>query len=384
MTILTKAELRDIWDQDKKRDRRRFWRAFTITAVIFLLCVFVKFNAYAYAGKFVPLAYLKSYGLALRLLHARLTGGALWGQKDAAIASFGSVIYYGALAQLRMVLMSFAAGAGLALAGAIFQTAYRNPMASPNIIGASAGVSLGNVVVVMLFSARAYTNILLRYEYCYGFTAICVGLVLLLRKLTGRGHADGAILQMIMAGAIVSQILQVLTQYFMYNLTDENLVLYQQIGFGVYMQTDGISTAIFFGVLIVSIAPILLMRYRFNALSMDRMEEASAGVGAGTLRVVGQVCGVMMVTCAMIHYGVVGMVTLVIPYGLRRMAGSDFRRLSVYSVLAGGSLLMLCRVASSFVAIEGAPIPVAFVAELALMPVFAVILARRRRTVNEA
>lgn len=382
---LRKEELRLSWEADRRKERRRFWITVCAVFAIFILCLCFRYHAYDYADKFCPVEYARSFALAIRLLFARIFDSTLWYQKDAAIAAVGGdVSYYGALAQLRLMLMTFVAGAAVSISGAIFQTAYRNPMASPNIIGASAGVGLGNVVVVMLFSAACYDHILLRYEYCYGFTAICVILVLILGKIAGVRRENYSILSMIMAGSVVSQIVNVLTMYFMYNLEDEDLVLYELISLGTYIDTSALSMSIFMAVMAVSLLPVLLMRYRFNAIGMDKMETTSLGISTKGMRLVGQICGALMVTCAMIHCGQMGMISMVIPYILRRTVGSDFRRLAVHSGLIGGGLMMICRLATSLFLVAGEPLPVGFIIQLVLMPVFAVILARQRGNMNEA
>ena len=381
---LHKEELRRSWKADRSKERKRFWITLGIVFALFLLCLCFRSHAYDYEDQFCPVEYAKSYALAVRLLFGRIFDTPLWYQKDAAIAAVGSISFYGALAQLRLVLMTFIAGAAVSVSGAIFQTAYQNPMASPNIIGASAGVGLGNVVVVMLYSAACFEHILLRYKYCYGFTAICVILVLLLGKITGSKRENYSILNMIMAGSVISQMINVLTMYFMYNLEDEDLLIYELISLGTYIDTSALSMAIFLAVMALSLLPVLLMRYRFNAIGMDKAETTSLGISTKGLRLVGQLCGAVMVTCATIHCGQVGMISMVIPYILRRVVGSDFRRLAVYSILIGGGLLMMCRLATSFFLVAGEPLPVSFLIQLVLMPAFMVILARQRRTANEA
>lgn len=382
---IPKEALHLSWKAERSRQRRRFWITLAVVLALFLFCLCFRYHAYDYADKFCPEEYARSCWLAIRLLFARVFDTPLWYQREAAIAAVGgSLAYNGALAQLRLVLMSFVAGAAVSVSGAIFQTAYRNPMASPNIIGASAGVGLGNVVVVMLFSAACFDHILLRYEYCYGFSALCVILVLILARIAGSRRENYSILDMTMAGSVVSQIINVFTMYFMYNLEDEDLVLYQLISLGTYVDTSALSMAVFLAVMAISLLPVLLMRYRFNAIGMDKAETTSLGLSTRGLRLVGQLCGAVMVTCAMIHCGQVGMISLVIPYLLRRMVGSDFRHLVVYSALVGGALLMVCRLVTSLFQIAGEPLPVNFLIQLVLMPAFFVILARQRGTMHDS
>ena len=381
---LSREQLRQIRRQDRQREGKRFRAVLLATILIFVFCLCFRYNAYYYPDKFVPVEYFRSYITSLRLLFARVTDAPLWYKRTEVIDSLDSVIYYGAQARLRITLVSFVAGAALSLSGAIFQTAYRNPMAPPNIIGASAGVGLGNVMVVMACSAAAMENIFLRYEYCYGFTVVCVGLVLLLGRLSSRGNGNYSVLEMVMAGSVISQIVRVFTMYFMYEMEDADLVLYEQISLGTYLQTDKYSMIIFFTVMALAIIPVWLLRYRLNTLSMDRMEANSLGISPGGLRIVAQLCGVLMVTCSMIHCGEIGMVSLVIPYVLRRRIGCDFRYLCRYCILIGGSLLMLCRLVTSFIYIQEAPIPVTFIIETALIPAFLIVLATYNRRANEA
>lgn len=376
---LSQKEVRQAYLCDKRRQRKRLLWVWLACGAIFLFCLCFRYNGYYYEKKFVPLENLKSLVLAIRLLIGRIFGTALYQNRQAAIAAMGEVLYRGALAQLKVILMAFVSGGALAVAGCIFQTAYQNPMASPNIIGASAGVGLGNVLVVMLYSAAAYDHIFLRYKFCYGLTAICVLLVLLLGKLAGDKKENYSVVEMVMAGSIVSQVVKVFTMYIMYNLTDEDLLIYQQIRMGAYVELDGTSMLLFFSVMAVSLLPVLLLRYRMNALGMNRMETTALGIQTGPLRLVGQLCGVLMVTCAMIHCGEIGMISMVIPYMMRQMVGSDFRRLCVYSLLAGGGLLMLCRLISSLIMIMDEPLPVTPVINLMLMPAFLILLARQGR-----
>lgn len=378
------SQRRASWVRERKRERRRFGIALGITVFVFLLCLCFRFNAYAYPDKFVPAEYGKSLWLALRLLVSRLLHTPLWDQRQQAIDALGSVLYYGALAQLKTTAMALVSGAGLAISGAIFQTAYRNPMASPNILGATAGVSLGNVLVVLVYSTAAYDHILLRYGYCYGFTALCVALVLLLGYLAGDRRGSCGVLEMVMAGAIVSQALNVVTSYIMYNLEDQDLLLYEEIKLGTYLDTSLSSMLIFFGTMALALLPVLLTRYRLNVLGLDGTESAALGLRCGPYRLMAQLCGVLMVTCAMIHCGEAGMLAMVIPYLVRQTVGASFHQVCVYSALAGGVLMMLCRLASSFLLIAEAPLPVSFLINLCLAPVFLVILAKQGRQTDAA
>ena len=381
---LSRRELRREWACDKRRERSHLLAALAAMFAVVLLCQCFRYNAHEYAQWFVPGAYFKSLWLALRLLISRLAKTGLYGQADQLIDGIGSVLYYGSLARLKITLISLTAGAALCISGAVFQTAYQNPMASPNIIGASAGVNLGNVLVVLLYSVQAYEHIFLRYKFCYGFTVICVGLVLLLGRLAGDKRQNYSVMEMVMVGSIVSQAVNVFSMYVMYaKLDDDELVLYQEIRMGTYVDTSLESMIIFFMVMAVAILPVLLVRYRMNSVGMDRLETTALGINTAPLRLVCQICGALMVTCAMIHCGEIGMLSMVVPYIIRRIVGADFRKVCVFSAIAGAILLMICRLITSFVYLADEPIPVTFLMNVVLTPAFMVILAKQGRSRNE-
>ena len=375
---LSRQETRGVYLRERKKERIQFWTAVAVFLVSLLFCLSFRYNAYYYSDWFVPKKNFQSLLLGARILFSRFTGGVLWTDRVRVIENFGSIEFWGALARLKIELMAFVSGGALAIAGAIFQTAYRNPMASPNIIGASAGVGLGNVVVVMLYSAAAYEHIFLRYKFCYGFTVVIVGLILLISRVTGSKGQEHSVMEMVMAGSIVTQALGMFRMYVMYNLEDEDLVLFQEINMGTNIQTDAASILVFFIVMAIALLPVLLLRYRLNTLGMSRMENAALGIQEGPLRLIAQVCGVLMVTCAMIHCGEMGMVTMVVPYVVRHLIGSDFRKLCVFSLFAGGVLMMFCRLATSFIVLAGQLLPVTFIVNMALMPAFMVIIAKQK------
>ena len=376
---LSSYDIDAIWQQDRAKERKRFITVCTAIAVLFVLCSMVRYNAYYFDEKFVPVKYVKSWALGIRLLIAKITGNY---SEDAAQALIdgvgGSIIYLGAFARLKISLMSFVAGAGVSIAGAIFQTAYKNPMASPDIIGATAGVQLGNVIVVMVYSTAAVSQIVLRYKFCYGFTALCVLGVLLLGRLASDKRDNYSVMEMVMMGSIVSQVLGVVSMYIMYNLEDEDMLVYQQLTLGTYMETDNMNVIILLVVMAVLVMPVLIMRYRMNIIGLDLTETTSAGLDPKPLRMIAQVCGVLMVTSAMIHCGKVGMISMLIPYIVRKFIGSDFRYVCIYSGLFGGAVLLVCRMLTSFVLIAEQPLPVTVVVNILLIPVFMVVLARQR------
>ncbi|MCD7923006.1 MAG: iron ABC transporter permease [Clostridiales bacterium] len=345
-------------------------------AVIFLFLLSLCFKT-STPGFISPKETFIDLFTALRLFFSDLFNLPYSMDRSEIIASLPN--YHISLTRLARTIMFCLSGMGVALAGAIFQTVYKNPMASPNIIGATVGVQLGNVLMITLYGTMAIYMPLTRYKYCYILTAIIVGGVLLMGKIAGGKRATYSVIEMVMAGSVVSQAFQVVTTYMMYNLEDDDLLTYQQLTMGTDIKTDVVSMSAFGIAMVASLLPMFLIRFRFNGAGFSMDEAKLQGINGVRLRMGGQVCGVIMVTAAMIHCGDVGMISMAVPHLARYLVGADFRRVSVCSMLFGAILMLGCRIVSSMIYIENTELPVNFIISLCIMPVFLVVLTRQRR-----
>lgn len=334
---LSKDMIHQVWINDKKKDLKNTIILIAVTIFIFLACMITIYFGYIIK----PSRYFYPY-------------------ID------------------KSLMMAFGAGVGLAVSGAIFQTLYHNPMASPNIIGATAGVKLGNVLMVYLYSYQAYQFITTRYKLCYGLAIVCVLFVLLLGKLSKNKENHFSVVEIMMAGSVISQFLNVLTMYLMYSLTDEDMLIYQQITMGVNITTDMTSLFLFFFLLLGGLIPIFIIKYRFNIVGIDPQEAQSIGVRTWPISVIAQCCSVFIATAATVHCGDIGMISMMIPYLVRSFIGADFRKVVIYSACTGGCLVMLARLVGLFVTILGEPLPMSFILNFVLMPVFLILLAKRK------
>ena len=105
----------------------------------------------------------------------------------------GEMPYYGGVIErIRLMAMTFLCGALMALSGSIFQTVFRNPMAAPTMLGVSAGVNAGVLVLVLQYEFAATTMLFYKYVYCYIGAVIMLTLVLVMRKISsGKGRRSG-------------------------------------------------------------------------------------------------------------------------------------------------------------------------------------------------
>lgn len=290
--------------------------------------------------------------------------------------------YYETIIRLKNSIVTALAGMAVCAGGALFQTMFKNPLASPNILGISTGVNLGTMIFIFLFQMEAMAHMNTRYIYCYITAIVCVGLTMLAGKLAGRRTGRFSLIDMLVVGSIISQFGNVLTMYLQFKIEEVDATLltaYQELSMGLYVLTDWKSMAVFLGSLTLSMVPVALIRYRLNATVLADEDARSLGVNIGRLRAVGMVCGSVMAMTALIECGDLGIVSMAVPPVCRYLAkGADFRKVLYWSMCVGASILLLCRSVCSMIYIGGMALPVNFAVSLLVLPLFVVALSRNR------
>lgn len=235
------------------------------------------------------------------------------------------------------VLLAWLAGAGLALAGMVFQAMFRNALATPFTLGVSSGASLGAAIGVR-FGALSL----------FGFSAIHVGAMLgamlaisVVYGITRlkRDFSTGA---MLLAGVAVNfffSSLILLIQY-MADFYDTFRILRWLMGGLRMVGYDATLQVLPF----VAIGALLLWSLvsELNLLTTGEELAISRGVAVGKLKTllfftVSIIVGVIVSIC-----GPVGFVGLMCPHICRLLVGADHRRLLPATVLFGGCFLVIC------------------------------------------
>ncbi len=267
------------------------------------------------------------------------------------------------------VLAALLVGAGLAAAGTAFQGLFRNPLVSPDLLGASSGAALGAVVGI-LFGLPILGIEALSFAGGLGAVAVVYAIGATLR-------GGDAILTLVLTGIVVGSLLGAgigLAKY----LADPYNQL-PAITFWLLGSLAGIGVAdlppLALAVL-VGIALLLALRWRMNAMSLPDEEARALGVPTGALRAA-IVVGASLVTAASVAAaGIVGWVGLVVPHLARLLVGPSFPRLlPTAALLGGGFLLLIDTLARTMASVE---VPLGILTAVVGTPFFIALLARTR------
>lgn len=276
------------------------------------------------------------------------------------------------LFQIRLPRVAAAAlvGGALAAAGASYQTLFRNPLVSPDILGVSAGAGLGAVLGILLSLPVIAIQGL---GFVTGLTTVVI-VYALARALRSQNEVLVLVLAGIVVGALAGAGISLVKI-----LADPYNQL-PAITFWLLGSLSGIKAADVWGVaplVIAGLVPLLLLRWRIGVLSLGDDEARALGVNVAFVRAVVIAAATLMTAAAVSVSGVVGWIGLMIPHMVRPLVGPRYDRVLPASVLMGaGFLVLVDTLARSAARIE---IPLGLLTALIGAPIFVWLLARGRR-----
>ncbi|MDR2536562.1 MAG: iron ABC transporter permease [Treponema sp.] len=269
--------------------------------------------------------------------------------------------------RLPRILLSCLVGASLAAAGAAYQGVFQNPLAAPDILGASSGAATGATLAILLRLSGPMIMI-------FAFTAslLTIGLVMLI----GERVRGKKILGLILAGFMISSLNNAAIS-FMKLLADPNNVLPEIIYWLMGSLAKAKPSDLFFAVIPIALglAPLFIFRWRINLLTLNEDEAQSMGVNVRRIRWI-VIFGSTLITAAAVSVsGVIGWAGLVIPHLTRRFVGNDYQYLMPASMMFGGLfLLIIDDISRNLFATE---IPLGILTSLAGAPFFLWLITRK-------
>lgn len=291
--------------------------------------------------------------LALLLLAAALASLALGdaflrpGEVVRALAGGGDDLARTVVWDIRLprTLVGMAVGAGLAASGVAMQAFFRNPLASPGLLGVSAGGALGAVaaLAVPALAGAAASIWTVPAASILGAFLATGAVVALARRGASPEHLllSGVALNAVF-GAGTSFLLAVSAGQFQVS----GQILFWLMG-GIENRTwEHVAVGVP-GVLLGCVLMLPLGR-SMNLLSLGEPSAQSLGVDVGRLRWQLIALSTLLTALATAVGGVVGFVGLVVPHLLRLGFGPDHRRLLPLSMLGGAALVLLCDLPTRF------------------------------------
>ncbi len=235
--------------------------------------------------------------------------------------------------RLPRIALACLVGCALSAAGVSYQGTFQNPMAAPDILGASAGASFGAALAIVLDLGTVWITV-----FAFVSSLVCVGLVIFVG-----GRAKGKrVIGLILAGIMIGSLFSSGTSFI--KLVADPSDQLPAITYWLMGSLNGASGGdVLFALIpmLVGLVPLFALRWRINILTLGDEEARTMGVNAPRLRVLVILCATLVTAAAVSVSGVIGWVGLVIPHLARRLVGNNYRHLMPASMLFGALFLLL-------------------------------------------
>jgi len=276
--------------------------------------------------------------------------------------------------RLARILLAVVAGAGLSVAGVVFQALLRNPLAEPYVLGVSSGAGLGAAFAIILGAGALSTWTLPTMAF-----AGAIGTILLVYTLARSAGGAVPVHTLLLSGVIVSAVLGSILMFIVSVCPSENLhnVVWWLLGnLQIFDWTllRIVSTVVASGLVVT-----ILFARDLNVMTLGEEPAAHLGLDVEHTKKLFFLVASLMTGATVAACGLIGFVGLIVPHSVRLVIGPDHRRLVPASALAGASFLVLT---DSFARTVIAPmeIPIGVVTAFLGGPFFLFLLRRRKRS----
>lgn len=275
------------------------------------------------------------------------------------------------------IIAAITIGAGLAVTGCVMQAVFRNPLATPYILGLSSGASLGSAFAIMLVPASmmAFSQPILAF-------AMCLLTTFLVYTVSRSGGTMVRTETLVLAGVAISSLFSAVVSFLTYVAPSDKM---QNIVFWTMGSLGGVGyeeLAVVLPIVIIGIVLMLTQCRNLNAMMIGDSHAMDLGVDVRKVRITLLIVSSFVVAACVAFVGTIGFVGLVIPHILRMVMGPDNRLIMPMSVIGGAAFLLISDWVAHIVAPYYGVLPIGVVTALVGGPFFIYLLCRRKREVG--
>lgn len=252
--------------------------------------------------------------------------------------------------RLPRVIGAALVGAALSVSGAVYQSIFKNPLVSPDLLGVSTGACVGAAIAILMGFAAAGLQI-----SAFIFGMVTVGLTLLVPRIIKSDSNIMLVLSGIIVGGLMSSVLGFI-KYIADPETELASIVYWQMGSLAYVDPSDIISVLptmAFGFVI-----LLIMAWWIDVLSLGDKEARSLGVNVRAVRNLSILSATLLTASAIVISGTVGWIGLVIPHFARLFVGPQNNKLLPAAMLLGAIFLVAVDLAARMLTTVELPLSV--------------------------
>lgn len=272
------------------------------------------------------------------------------------------------------VVLGLVVGSMLAISGASYQAAFRNPLADPYLLGIAAGAGMGATIGFVADAGDAVGVFDAVPLLAFAGALSAIGLTF---AIGGVGRRGSVPVTLLLAGVAVASFFTAAQTY----LVQRDAEVLRQVYSWILgrLSTDGWSEVLaVVPYALVSSAVMLWHRRALDVLSVGDDEAQSLGLDPRRVRTVVVLAASLSAAAAVAVSGLIGFVGLIVPHGIRLVVGASNRVVLPLSLLFGAAFLALADLVARTVE-QPAELPIGVVTAFVGAPFFLVVLRTTTR-----
>ncbi len=282
--------------------------------------------------------------------------------------------YIVVFSRLPQAITAFLSGGALAVSGLLLQTAFRNPLAAPDIFGVTSGASLAVALLTLTpwLVASGVVGFLSSVAAAFIGAMTVTALIWFLSK-----RVSSSVMLIIigmMVGYLCSSVITLLNSI----ATDEGVHSFVVWGMGDFSSVGMEDMWLFAPLTVVATLSTLLLVKPLNALLLGPRYAESMGVNVRKARNVLLLLTGILTALVTAFCGPIAFVALAVPHVARLFTGTtDHRTLLPITILMGSTIALLCNVITTLPS-NGTVLPLNAVTSLIGAPVIVWVLLKRK------
>ncbi len=282
--------------------------------------------------------------------------------------------------RLPRIVMAILIGSALAVSGTCLQGMFKNPLATPDLIGITSGASLFAAIAIVLGSSlKPYVPEVFHFSFLsiMAFIGALLTMLLVYRISTSAGKTN--VVVMLLTGVAVTALGFAVTGFLIYISKEEQLRDLTFWNLGSLGGATWTKNAILLIIVVVSFFFLINKGKALNAMMLGERDAQHLGIPVERIKKQIVVLTALMVGTSVAFAGTIGFVGLIVPYILRLIFKSNYHIILPMSAVFGGVLLLAADTISRTVAAPS-EIPIGILTAFMGAPIFIAILVRSRNS----
>ena len=264
---------------------------------------------------------------------------------DGERAAWSFIVWENRVPQALTAVMS---GAGLAAAGLLLQTAFRNPLAGPSILGIDGGANVGVAVVTLAFGGTVAAGAFSLSGFLLVILAAMAGAWVVMAFLIMLSRVLRSNTMLLIAGVMIGYLASSAISLLNYGATEEGVRSFRVWGLGSFANVTVDRLTVFCATMGVGIAGALLLIKPLNALLLGENYAANLGINISRTRTLLLVVTGLLTATSTAFCGPIAFVGLAVPHIARLILGTaNHRTLLPATLLTGSCLTLVCNLLST-------------------------------------